>query len=259
MRAFVLVGGKMEYPLFFIVGAAAGVASGFFGIGGGLIAVPLCVLLGEDVKSAIALSAMQMTFSSVYGSFEHIRNKMFNPKDYLWLGLGGVTGAAFGAYLLRVVSARFAAIFFLVMLIIGFLRIVTANAEGRKTIASPPNWLLACAGLFVGVYSGMVGVGGGFLLVAIMSGFLGASIKNSVAISLFFVMFVGSGAFASYAISGMVDFAKGAFLAAGSLIGVRGGVWIASKINAERHKQAIVAVYLPMIAVMIYKIAKGEI
>ncbi|MDR2638219.1 MAG: sulfite exporter TauE/SafE family protein [Helicobacteraceae bacterium] len=249
----------MEYLLFLVVGVSAGVVSGFFGIGGGLIVVPLCVLLGEEVKSAIALSTMQMTFSSVYGSYAHIKNRMYDPRRYVWLGFGGVTGAAIGAYLLSLVSAHFAALFFLTMLILGFLRIVASKAEGDKEAATPPQWLLMLAGLFVGVYAGMVGVGGGFLLVAIMTGFLGAPIKNSVAISLFFVLFVGSGAFAVYALSGMVDFAKGAFLSLGSLAGVRGGIWIASKITAKRHKQAIVAVYTLMIVVMIYKIAKGEI
>ncbi|MDR2033573.1 MAG: sulfite exporter TauE/SafE family protein [Helicobacteraceae bacterium] len=249
----------MENLLFLVVGATAGVLSGFFGIGGGLIVVPLCVVLGEGVKSAIALSAMQMTFSSVYGSYAHIKNGMFDPRDYLWLGLGGVTGAAIGALLLGAVSAHFAAIFFLVMLIIGFLRIASAKAEGKKEAKFPPHWLLFASGLFVGIYAGMVGVGGGFLLVAIMTGFLGTSIKNAVAISLFFTLFVGSGAFAAYALSGMVDFTKGAFLSIGALSGVRGGIWLASKTSAKNHKYLVVATYLLMIVVMIYKIAKGEI
>jgi uncharacterized membrane protein YfcA len=249
----------MENFLFLIVGCAAGVASGFFGIGGGLIVVPLCVMLGENIKSAIALSAMQMTFSSIYGSYTHIKNGAFSPRDYIWLGFGGVAGASIGAYLLSVVSAHFAALFFLVMLIVGFLKIATAKAECEKDAKTPPHWLLFAAGLLVGVYAGMVGVGGGFLLVAIMTGFLGAPIKNAVAISLFFVLFVGGGAFATYALTGMVDFVKGGFLSIGSLLGVRGGIWLASKTSAKHHKWAVVATYILMIAIMIYKIAKGEI
>ncbi|MDR0747339.1 MAG: sulfite exporter TauE/SafE family protein [Helicobacteraceae bacterium] len=249
----------MEYLLFLCVGAIAGVTSGFFGIGGGLVVVPLCVLLGEGVKSAIALSSMQMTFSSILGSYSHVKNKMFNPVDYLWLGLGGVTGAALGAYLLRFISPHFAALFFLVMLIIGFARIATAKAEGDKDAKTPPQSLAFAVGFFVGVYAGMTGVGGGFLLVAIMTGFLGAPIKNTVAISLFFVLFVGSGAFLSYVLSGMIDFAKGAFLSLGALGGVQGGIWLASKTSPKHHKWAVVAVYIMMIVIMIYKIAKGEI
>ena len=249
----------MEYLLFLCVGAVAGVTSGFFGIGGGLVVVPLCILLGEGVKSAIALSSMQMTFSSILGSYSHIKNGMFSPRDYAWLGFGGVSGAALGAYLLGVVSTHFAALFFLIMLIIGFLRIATAKAEGDKNDKTPPHFLAFAVGFFVGIYAGMTGVGGGFLLVAIMTGFLGAPIKNAVAISLFFVLFVGSGAFLSYAVSGMIDFYKGAFLSLGALGGVQGGIWLASKTSPKHHKWAVVIVYILMIAIMIYKIAKGEI
>jgi uncharacterized membrane protein YfcA len=249
----------LEYLLFLLVGAIAGVTSGFFGIGGGLIVVPLCVLLGEGVKSAIALSSMQMTFSSILGSYSHVKNKMFSPTEYAWLGLGGVSGAALGAYLLGFVSPHFAALFFLVMLIIGFLRIVTARAEGAPDAKTPPRLLTFAVGFFVGIYAGMTGVGGGFLLVAIMTGFLGAPIKNAVAISLFFVLFVGSGAFLTYAANGMIDFVKGAFLSAGSLAGVQGGIWLASKTSPRQHKWAVVATYILMIVIMTYKIAKGEI
>ncbi|MDR2153094.1 MAG: sulfite exporter TauE/SafE family protein [Helicobacteraceae bacterium] len=249
----------MEHLPFLFVGLIAGVTSGFFGIGGGLVVVPLCVLLGAGVKEAIALSSMQMTFSSIYGSYSHVKNKMFSPLAYLWLGLGGVGGAACGAYALQFVSPHFAALFFLVMLIIGFARIATAKAEGDKNAKTPPHFLAFAVGFFVGVYAGMVGVGGGFLLVAIMTGFLGAPIKNAVAISLFFVLFVGSGAFLTYALNGMIDFMKGAFLSLGSLAGVQGGIWLASKTSPKHHKWAVVATYILMIVIMIYKIAKGEI
>ncbi|GHV04408.1 UPF0721 transmembrane protein [Campylobacterota bacterium] len=249
----------MEYLLFALTGLVAGVASGFFGIGGGLIVVPLCVALGEGVKSAIALSTMQMTFSSILGSYINSKKQLFNPLDYLPLGFGGVLGAACGAYLLTIVSAHIAALFFLAMLIVGLWRMWGTKAEGKDDAKTPNGILLFAAGLLVGTYAGMVGVGGGFLLVAILTGFMGAAIKNAVAIGLYFVLFVGTSAFITYALMGYVDFTKGAFLSIGSLLGVQLGISWASKVSPKYHKKAVIGVYILMIILMIYKIAKGEI
>ncbi len=53
--------------LLILVGASVGTLSGFFGIGGGMILIPLLLLIGVDIKSAIGISIVQMVFSSFYG------------------------------------------------------------------------------------------------------------------------------------------------------------------------------------------------
>jgi len=52
-----------------LVGTLAGTLSGFFGIGGGMILIPLLMLTGMDIKTAIGISIVQMVFSSFYGSY----------------------------------------------------------------------------------------------------------------------------------------------------------------------------------------------
>ncbi len=53
--------------LLVLAGSLVGVLSGFFGIGGGMILIPILLLIGIDIKSAIAISIVQMVFSSFYG------------------------------------------------------------------------------------------------------------------------------------------------------------------------------------------------
>ncbi len=52
-----------------IFGIITGFTSGFFGIGGGTILVPLLLATGFVMKEAVAISIMQMVFSSISGSF----------------------------------------------------------------------------------------------------------------------------------------------------------------------------------------------
>jgi len=57
-----------------LLGTGVGVLSGFFGIGGGTILVPLLLMLGYETKAAIGISVLQMVFSSIYGSYDYETN-----------------------------------------------------------------------------------------------------------------------------------------------------------------------------------------
>ena len=73
-------------------GIITGFLSGFFGIGGGMILVPMLLLAGFVMKQAIAISIMQMVFSSVYGSFLNSKKVTNVIKDGLIIGIGGFVG-----------------------------------------------------------------------------------------------------------------------------------------------------------------------
>jgi uncharacterized membrane protein YfcA len=51
------------------LGIVVGTLSGFFGIGGGTVLVPMLLALGYDTKVAIGIAVVQMVFSSIYGSY----------------------------------------------------------------------------------------------------------------------------------------------------------------------------------------------
>ncbi len=240
------------------VGVIAGVASGFFGIGGGTIVVPLLLLLGEPIKFAIGLSAMQMTFSSFYGTWLNSRRGLVSPRAFWQLGVGGVLGAIIGAWLLDIVNPVTVGWIFSAMMAFALVKTVLAHPEPAAK-ARPSGWIFLTIGLMIGVLSGLVGVGGGFLLVPILVGLLGLPLKNAVAIGLYFVMFVGSAAFVTLAVLGYVDFIKGLLLAGGSLLGVRLGIWIAARTTAARHKKLVVVLYVILLAVMLEKLIRGEV
>ncbi len=52
-----------------ILGLITGAVSGFFGVGGGMVLVPMLLFANFDMKQAVSISIMQMVFSSIFGSF----------------------------------------------------------------------------------------------------------------------------------------------------------------------------------------------
>lgn len=246
------------YFTYLAVGFFAGISAGFFGIGGGSIVVPLLVAIGDPIKAAIGLSAMQMSFSSFYGTYINSKSKMINPKNFIHLGIAGVIGAAIGASLLNIVSSHTAAIVFSMMMFIALIRSFFLNPN--LTEKPLPHWIwLFLAGLIVGTFSGLVGVGGGFLLVPILAGLMGMPLKNAVAVGLYFVMFVGTSAFLTLLYFGHVDLMKGAILSIGSILGVRIGIFISHKTGAKKHKWIVVGLYIVLLTTMIFKIIEGRI
>ena len=81
------------------VGILVGAMSGFFGIGGGTILVPILLAMGFSTKDAIGISIIQMVFSSIYGSYLNHKKGSLILGDGILVGLGGFVGGFIGGYL----------------------------------------------------------------------------------------------------------------------------------------------------------------
>ena len=82
-----------------IFGIITGFTSGFFGVGGGMVLVPMLLMYGFIMKEAVAISIMQMVFSSIYGSFLNAKKAKDVLKDGIILGIGGSIGGITSAYI----------------------------------------------------------------------------------------------------------------------------------------------------------------
>ena len=100
-----------------LFGIITGFVSGFFGIGGGMVLVPMLVLAGYVMKEAIAISIMQMVFSSIYGSFLNSKKAKGVFKDGIVLGIGGFVGGLQNSFVLAYVSNEFLQYLFIVIII----------------------------------------------------------------------------------------------------------------------------------------------
>lgn len=240
----------------FAIGILTGILAGFFGIGGGAIIVPLMILLGNDIKIAIGISIMQMIFSSVYGSYVNYKQKNLDFKDGIYVGLGGLIGAAFSGVVVDKIPSYILEGIFTLFIVYSLIKFFKANAYGGASRlgngASAKFFLIGC-GCVVGVFAISLGIGGGMMLAPLLAYYLGYSSKKIIPLSLFFIIFSSVSGFTSLAMHGYADYKQGIIVGIASLIGVRIGIWLLSKINAKKHKYALLLMYCIVLSIMLKK------
>ena len=144
-----------------------GLSLGLLGSGGSILTVPVLIfLVGEPEKVAIAESLAIVGGIALVGSLPFAVRKLIDWRSVAFFGVPGMAGAYLGALLSRYVSGGFQlALFALIMLVAAFF-MFRPPAVPRSAAAAPRRpWKIGLDGLVVGVLTGFVGVGGGFLIV----------------------------------------------------------------------------------------------
>ena len=161
-----------------------GVTLGALGGGGSVLTLPIFVFVaGIPAQEAVAMSMVVVGGTSLFGAVLHWRNGNFHAKAALLFAATGVAGAFGGSFLTHMVSQRvLLGIFAVLMLVTGIAMIrkrVEKSDERRCRI-----WPCLMIGATVGVLTGFLGVGGGFLIVPALVLFAGIETKAAVGSSL---------------------------------------------------------------------------
>ncbi|GAA4778713.1 sulfite exporter TauE/SafE family protein [Novosphingobium ginsenosidimutans] len=262
------------------LGALTGILSGMFGVGGGFLTTPLMIFYGIPPTVAAASAASQVTGASVSGVFAHARR---GGVDYHMGGVmvaGGVIGTGIGAMLFRILQQWGQIDIVINLLYVGLLgtigtlmareswQAVKAQRTGvplpaRKRrhhpmVANLPlRWRFYRSGLYIsplaplllGVFTGiltmLMGIGGGFVLVPAMLYILGMSANVVVGTSLFQILFVTMITTMMHALTTKaVDIVLAVLLLIGSVSGAQIGSQLAQKLPAERLRFVLAAVVL---------------
>lgn len=226
-----------------VLGSFVGLLSGFFGIGGGTILIPLLLMLGYETKAAIGISVVQMVFSSVYGSYLNNKKGTLDVKMVSVIGAGGFVGALLSGYIAAVLSDKILEIMFLSFALFALLRLFFKTHEDVQE-KSLHYSILLLIGAVLGAFSMTIGVGGSILLVPILVGFLHVSLKKAVSAGLFFVVFSSVSGLISHALKGHIDYQSGVIIGLASLIGVYVGIHLKERVSHKVQKRLLVAFYL---------------
>jgi len=238
---------------FAIFGIAVGFMAGFFGIGGGVIVVPmLTVFFKIEPKIAIGISIMQMLFSSLFGSYLNYKKKLFKFGDSFFVGIGGFLGALIAGFITKNTPDIYLQIALLIIIFIGIVKafLTKSFSDNEVKLSRPILFVIGfCIGLCISV-----GIGGGLLINIIFFGFLGYDIKKAVSMGLFFALFASCAGFISLAVNGLVDYQKGTLIGLGALIGAYFGTNASAKIDRKLQKTLNVSFYSFVFILMLVKI-----
>jgi uncharacterized membrane protein YfcA len=204
-----------------------GVSLGFFGGGGSILTVPLLVyVFGLDAKSAIASSLLIVGAASISGALQHWRAGNVDLRTGLVFGIAGMAGAYVGGRAGAFVDGT------LLLLLFAAMMVLTSMAmwRGRRAPTQPASGERATArlltqGFGVGIFTGLVGAGGGFLIVPALTLWAGLSMPVAVGTSLLIIVMKSLAGFAGYANHVEVDYTLVGLVAAvaiaGSFVGSR--------------------------------------
>ena len=263
-----------------LLGGLTGILSGIFGVGGGFLTTPLLIFYGIPPTVAAASAASQVTGASVSGVFAQSK---IDGVDYQ-LGMvsvaGGMVGALIGAALfaaLESVGQIDTVINILYVVLLGTigtfmakesieaLRPAKDGAPKRAAkrrhhpmiAALPYRWRFyrsglyisplapLLLGLFVGILTMLMGVGGGFIMVPAMLYILGMSARVVVGTSLFNILFITMLSTMVHAFTTRaVDIVLAGLLLIGSVTGAQIGTRIAQQARPEYLRLALAAVVL---------------
>jgi len=235
------------------LGTFVGMLSGFFGIGGGTILIPLLLILGYETKVAIGISVVQMAFSSIYGSYLNNKKGTLDISMVLYIGLGGFLGALLSGFIASSLSDESLEFIFFGFASFALFRLFFKTQE-HKDQREVNKLVLLVIGVFVGAMSMTIGVGGSILLIPILVGFLHVPIKKAVSAGLFFVVFSSISGLISHALKGHVDYESGVIIGLASLLGVYIGIHLKDKVNAVMQKRLLVAFYLLVVLYLAQRI-----
>ncbi len=178
---------------------AIGISLGLLGSGGSILTVPVLVyLVGQDEKVAIAGSLFIVGSIALAGSLQYVRARFINWRTVAIFGAPGMAGTYLGAAIAAYISGLTQlALFAVVMLLASYLMLRPIELTGAAR-APRALWKIAADGLVVGIITGLVGVGGGFLIVPALVLLGGLPMHHAVATSLVIIALKSYSGFYKY-------------------------------------------------------------
>jgi Predicted permeases len=143
-----------------------GLVLGLLGSGGSILTVPVLVyLVGEPNKLAIAESLGIVTLISLVGALPFAYKRQVDWRSVGLFGVPGMGGAYLGAYLSKFMSGTVQLAIFAAVMLLAAVMMFRRTAPEPGEAPDPAYWKVMLDGFGVGILTGIVGVGGGFLIV----------------------------------------------------------------------------------------------
>jgi uncharacterized membrane protein YfcA len=176
-----------------------GLVLGLLGSGGSILTVPVLVyLVGEPSKLAIAESLGIVTLVSFVGALPFVYRRQVSWRCVILFGGPGMGGAYLGAWLSTFMSGALQLAIFAVVMLLAAVMMFRGQGPVSPDDERRVFWKVMLDGLGVGVLTGLVGVGGGFLIVPALVLLGGLSMHLAIGTSLFIISVKSMSGFVKY-------------------------------------------------------------
>lgn len=184
-----------------LVGAlVVGLSLGLLGSGGSILTVPvLHYLLGQPEQQAIGGSLLVVGLIASAAAVPHALARQVHWRNVVWFGVPGMAGAWLGASLSPYVPGVAQLAGFVAAMLVAAWKMLSAKpVAATSAVVAQRRWAIVAGGFGVGALSGLVGVGGGFLIVPALVLLAGVPLLQAVGTSLAVIAINALTGFARY-------------------------------------------------------------
>lgn len=260
-----------------LLGAIVGIILALTGAGGAILAVPLLLFgLHLGVAEAAPVGLLAVGVSAALGAILGLRARLVRYRAAMLMAAMGTVFSPAGLWLAHHLPNGPLALIFAGVLAYVALRMFKAGSAdtpqpvqidqpaqpcqlhggtGRFVWTAACTRALAIAGIGAGFLSGLLGVGGGFVIVPALKKATNAPMQTIMATSLAVITLVSASGVISTALAGRMNWQVGIPFAAGAMVGMLGGRLIGGRLSGQRLQQAF-ALVAGLIAIgMVAKVA----
>lgn len=242
-----------QLPLYLLLGFSIGLSLGLLGGGGSILTVPALVyLVGQSPQAAVTTSLAIVGANSLLGAYFHNLKGSCNWRAALVFGGAGMTVTYFAAGLSQFFSPALLMIAFaILMLIIGAAMLSQRNRPQEAEQCKRPNWpVVVAAGAAVGLLTGVLGVGGGFLIVPALVLLVGLPMSQAVGTSLIVIAANSFAGLAGHLGTPGFDLTVTLIFVAAGLAGVFAGSRLVHRLSAQKLRRAF-GIFIILLAIFL--------
>lgn len=216
--------------LYFIISLIASSIGSMFGIGGGVIIVPTLISVGISKELASVSSSLTVFIMAALSSYTYMKRKQGDIKTALVIIIGSIPGSYIGVYFNSRVSPEMFKILFSLLIILLLVLMMVKNKLPSMNLGKVYKVIF---GLFIGILSGLFGIGGGPITIPVLLVFFALTQKVASATSTYVTLVTALISVLSNVATGNNDLSLALFMIPGAIIGSKVGTFLNSKVSEK--------------------------